>query len=553
MSTKALVKHYSLNKRLILFLSLVLSFLISLILAVNFFAFYQFNASIVASNQRTLDYSRSQIERRLTEIDDMMVSTSASSPNFTSLMRGINPLQAHLASHELINRLKDVSGAYTALDAVFIYSEGSQSYRDSFRLDLPYEEKDSIRSWLREVVRIDRFTYSDGWITRNIGGTPYVMHFYGGRGTYLVALSSFETLGDVGFFSDQAIHLGFDSPAGSNTPSNSNKDDALILSDQIPNSDITMHLYIPNSGYLYGLSPLHWTLLIASLTSILLIPLVLSWLKRNVLQPLSSIKHTIEAIRSGDMAVRSPDSHVEEFQAVNETFNEMMSEIRDLRIDRYERTIEAQQAQLQYLKLQIRPHFYLNYLKGLYAIAGQGEGQRTQSMILAISGHLRYIFRDQLDLVSLEEELNHIKNYILIQQNFSALKPKLTLDIEASLHHYSIPPLTLSTFVENSIQHQSEEIVEIEVSAKVIEDLEQSFLQLSVKDNGKGFSSEVLKDINQDGPTSVYTSAHVGIKNVRHRFKMIYGDDVVLAFYNTASGPVSEVYIPLDLVKGDAS
>lgn len=560
MGANSTAGRYSLNKRMLGFLITVLGFLISLILIINFYVIYQFNLRIIESNQRTLDYSLSQIERSMNEIDDMMVSLSASNANFAALMAGANNLQAHLASYDMIEQLRNVARAYTAADAFFIYSTASNSYRDTFKSTYSYMEKQEISHWLREVVRLNRFSYSDAWITRNIAGKPYIMRFYGGRGTYLIALSTFETLGDVGFFSDQDIQVGFMTTGGHQSgltlglrPSDLSAGNAyyhvdreglMVLYDHIGDTDANLFLTIPDSGYWHGLSPLHIILLIASLSSILLIPLVMVWLRRNVKIPLAGIKNTIQAIRSGQSDVQSPDYRIQEFQEVSITFNEMIRRIQDLKIEAYEQKIETQQAQLQYLKLQIRPHFYLNCLKGIYAVAGQNDSAKIQKMILAVSDHLRYIFRDQLDLVSLGDEITHIRNYITIQQLFSANKPILHIDVDPDMLEFEIPPLSLSTLVENSIQHQSEEQPVIHVRAAVIDDHGQSILLLGVQDNGKGFSDDVLKEINRDDDYKIYATNHVGTRNIRQRLRLIYGDQVMLAFYNTTGGPVSEIYIP---------
>ena len=61
------------------------------------------------------------------------------------------------------------------------------------------------------------------------------------------------------------------------------------------------------------------------------------------------------------------------------------------------------------MQLQIRPHFFLNCLKSLYALAEAGKYDRIQKMILEISKHIRYIFTDSMELVPLSRELDHIE------------------------------------------------------------------------------------------------------------------------------------------------
>ena len=103
----------------------------------------------------------------------------------------------------------------------------------------------------------------------------------------------------------------------------------------------------------------------------------------------------MEHIRAGDLGAKAEGkTNIREFNEVNETFNTMMTQIKDLKIESYEHEIETQKAELRYMQLQIRPHFFLNCLKSLYALAEAGKYDRIQKMILEISKHIRYIFTD---------------------------------------------------------------------------------------------------------------------------------------------------------------
>ena len=62
---------------------------------------------------------------------------------------------------------------------------------------------------------------------------------------------------------------------------------------------------------------------------------------------------------------------------------------------------------------------------------------------------------------------------------------------------------------------------------------------------GGGFSEKTLEELSKDDQT-MYATDHVGIRNIRQRFRLIYGKDVLFAFYNTPQGPVSEILIPLN-------
>ena len=553
-------KH-SLKREMITILTGSLVLLIGLLVFSNLYAVSDSNEKIAASNERALEYSVNQIENGLSNVDDMMKGLVANNTDFQTLISGASALRAHVASHELITLLREYLRIYNFCDAFFVYSEPSECYRDIFDDEYSYSKKLGVESWMKDAVHENILHYSDGWVTREIDGQKYLCRFYGGRGTYLIAMCSFDSLAGNAAFSDPYTDVTFSTKDGeeiSGRYSDINFQEALssdgyivkgspkrmILHKDVKSTDVSLLLLIGETEYFSGLSNMQVFLVCLSFLSILLIPLILYKLHVSVTHPLDDLEKTIAEIRSGNMEAQAPLSDIKEFQDVGMMFNEMMQQIRDLRIEAYEKELEKQHAQLQYLQLQIRPHFYLNCLKGLYAVAQQRDLEKVQKIILSISSHLRYMFRDQMELVPLSQEIEHIRNYIEIQRLSSAYPPECKIDVPAELDNFLIPPLSLSTFVENSFKHRGDGQTIIHVKAAKLDNGVDQYLDLTVQDNGEGFSEEVLHQLNTDDQ-KVYATDHVGVRNIRQRFRLIYGAKVMFAFYNTAQGPVSEIVIPL--------
>lgn len=558
---KTVTAHkYSIKKRMAILMTAALSLLIGLLVASNLYATSASNRMIAASNQRALGYSVSQIDANLEHVDDLMNALVASNSDYLTLFGGADPLSAHVASQNLLGSLRSYLGAYGYCDAFFVYSAPSNSYRDIFSGAYGYAEKVPVQAWMREAVQTDAVSYKDGWVVREIGGSYYLMRFYGGRGTYLIAMTSFASLSQAGLYSGPQAEITFCTEDGTPVYGEYSEIDfkaamesdgyvldgqprRMVLHAQVAESEVVLFLLVGQEGFFYGLSNLQVVFVLLSFFSILLIPLTLLWLRRAMTEPLRGIEKTIASIRAGNLDAETPECAVSEFTDVSQTLDDMTRQIKALKIEAYEQEIAAQKAQLQYLQLQIRPHFYLNCLKGLYAVAEQGNVAKIQQIILSISGHLRYMFRDQMEMVPLEQELRHIRNYIEIQRLVSAYPPECRIEVPAELKRFMIPPLSLSTFVENSCKHRGSGQAEITVRALILGEGKERFADLMVQDNGDGFSEEVLREINAEDD-KIYTESHVGLRNIRHRFRLIYGDKVVFAFYNTAGGPVSEIIVP---------
>jgi two-component system, LytTR family, sensor kinase len=115
------------------------------------------------------------------------------------------------------------------------------------------------------------------------------------------------------------------------------------------------------------------------------------------------------------------------------------------------------EAQLNFLKAQINPHFLFNTLHNIYA-AAMVRHPKTPDMVLRLSDLLRYVTYDgQHNKVHLQKEIDHIKGYMDLY-NWKAPEPlPVTLEIEGATDQIQIEPLLLLPLVENAYKHSNVE------------------------------------------------------------------------------------------------
>lgn len=119
------------------------------------------------------------------------------------------------------------------------------------------------------------------------------------------------------------------------------------------------------------------------------------------------------------------------------------------------RELEARhaEAQLNYLKAQINPHFLFNTLNNIYAAATL-QHPRTADMVLRLSDLLRYVTYDaQSFQVPLFKEIDQIRAYIELFQLKSENPLPIIFKVEGALENHQIEPLLLLPFVENALKH----------------------------------------------------------------------------------------------------
>ena len=321
-----------------------------------------------------------------------------------------------------------------------------------------------------------------------------------------------------------------------------------------PDNDYRVSLYIPKANILGAFPRLQYMAIALGLFALLFFCVHLYSVYKEMLAPVLSMITAMEAIQEGDFnsRLKVPNTK-DEFAKLTETFNFMISRINDLKIQIYEKKLNQAYARLSYLTLQIKPHFFLNCLNLLYSLGLSGRSELVADFSSALMKHFRYLFKSSDSMVTLEEELVHIKNFLHIQQiRFqNELITEYVIDDDATGQR--IPVLSLHTFVENIFKHAYNDNQKkiLRITAYTDTQNGKDFLFLYVEDNGKGFSDDVLRQFNTPiGPEDAENGAdlpadslnagkdrpHIGISNVRQRLYYLYGSGTWLCCENPKGG-----------------
>ena len=317
----------------------------------------------------------------------------------------------------------------------------------------------------------------------------------------------------------------------------------LRLCQESKRTRLVITAYISENVIFEGLQKTSIVLTSLILVIVMLIIFAMLILKRILFNPLFELYENMKKIKEGDLSVRMrPDIWQHEFDIVYHAFNDMMDEVSRLRIDVYEQQIKYQKMWLQYLQVQIQPHFFLNTLNLIYSMSRLEQNDMIQRLSLYLVKYFRYLFREPLSYVTIDTELKHVKNYLEIQKMRFPGKFEYHIQISDTEKNAIIPPLVLQTFVENCIKHAgyTNKLGRISVIAQS----HGTNVEITISDNGKGFSVEMLKLLNDENKTisrdKIY---HIGIDNARLRLKLFFDNNYYNLFYNS-QGAVVKLVIP---------
>ncbi len=315
-------------------------------------------------------------------------------------------------------------------------------------------------------------------------------------------------------------------------------------SQQLPGEIVYM---VRDAAILGNMKPIALFLRAVAIVMLLLIPLSLTAMRYVLFVPLDRLKTTIQQIKDGGMDTEVDVEHVSrEMGEVYALFNEMMAQIRHFKIRYYEEEIRKKDYQLQYFSLQVKPHFYMNSLKCLYALAQNQEYKKVQTMILNLSDYFKQITYDNCAMVPLASELEHVSLYMDIRQMGVENEIQCNLSMDNRARKIPVPVLCVQTFVENSIKYGRVNGQELKIDIKIsmIEQGEKSYLDLMVTDNGPGYRQEIIRAINKASVDNI--EGHIGLTNLWNRLRLIYEDTAFMAISNLPKGGAySEILLPI--------
>jgi two-component system sensor histidine kinase YesM len=324
----------------------------------------------------------------------------------------------------------------------------------------------------------------------------------------------------------------------------------LVLGNTSKQGEFSLAALIPEKAILENLPFVQALIYLILAFSLVSLALSIIYLRRIVIYPLNKLIKTMKAIREGNIDTRVPPIRTtDEFHMVNDTFNNMMDQIKQLKINIYEDQVLQQKEELRRLQLEINPHFFLNSLNVVYSLAENRDYVLIKEMTLCLVKYFRFIFYSNRNQITLKEELEHVQNYIRIQELRYPESFQYVIDAPEILYDCLVPPLILQTFVENTNKYaftlDEFIILTIQVSQEMLDD--KPMLKIIIKNTGNHIDENILNQINAGEKIMDKSgNVHTGIWNLQNRLRLLYAGSSSIKVENVQPKGVStEVIIPV--------
>lgn len=244
---------------------------------------------------------------------------------------------------------------------------------------------------------------------------------------------------------------------------------------------------------------------------------------------------TITQIQEGDLDARINRSGSDEMGQLGLQIDKMLDTIDRLMHENLSRELLMKNSEIKALQNQINAHFIYNVLESIKMMAEIDEKYMISDAVTSLGKLLRYGMKFTSKNVTVEQEIEYIRNYLeLINLRFD-YRINLALNIPKNLYHQEIPKISLQPIVENAIYHGIEELAEdASIYIKAYEESQDFYIEIT--DSGKGMSIEEIQDLQKkiDGEIEAGGGSGngIGLKNVQDRIRISFGEQYGISLYS---------------------
>lgn len=296
---------------------------------------------------------------------------------------------------------------------------------------------------------------------------------------------------------------------------------------------LTGRRYLPEQNvYLYSFiyQPENVSYILIGILIILSLGLVWMILFFHLLQKMAektsqSVRTLVEEIR----LIRKEDTeHVieietgDEIEEIARQINKMVVSVNELNQKNMDLLEINNRMEIQNLQAQINPHFIYNTLDNIRFLIAQ-DGKKADELIGRFTRILRYSINNTKQSTSLQEDMEYIEDYLVIQKTRFGERFLYEVDIRPECSRVLVPKLLLQPLIENSLKYGFRKKPAIHVLIRGW--IEEEYLVLKVEDDGPGQPKSTLETLRGILHSGEINTVHNGLQNINRRVILEYGND----------------------------
>ena len=266
---------------------------------------------------------------------------------------------------------------------------------------------------------------------------------------------------------------------------------------------------------------------IAFVAVLLLIVFISHYIPLSISRPITELVEVTQQVSQGNLQVRSHVNTGVEAKQLSESLNTMIDKINELLEQVKKEQIRIRKAEFELLQAQINPHFLYNTLDTIIWLAERDEQKQVVHMVESLSDFFRTSLNQGKDIISIKEEIQHVRSYLEIQQMRYQDILEYEINVPEEFHHGIKNKRGRGKITVRGYR-------------------EGSFFILEVQDNGIGMQPERLEQVRNALVHKQFVESKVyGLYNVNERIRLNCGEEYGLRISSTyQEGTTVKIFLP---------
>ena len=255
-------------------------------------------------------------------------------------------------------------------------------------------------------------------------------------------------------------------------------------------------------------------------------------LSRSIYTPIKKLHDVTATITKNDLQALVTSDNVDEITELGMSFNIMIGKIKELLDSKIKEQENLKKAELRALQAQINPHFLYNTLDTIIWMAESKKTHQVVEIVSALSSFFRISLSRGMDWITIGEELERTRNYLIIQKMRYQDILDYRIEMDEEVGEYTVLKLILQPLVENALYHGIKNKRQGGVIVVRAKRKSEHEILLEVEDDGIGFTPEKLAHLQaelEDDSGDIQMESGYGIGNVNKRIRLYYGKEYGLS------------------------
>lgn len=551
----ALYKNMKIKNKLSLLITFIVVMAFTFAVIVQQYAFSIYDEQLYLKSSQVLHLSSSAIEAELERIEQVSF-TIMTDTQIQGLLRSISGSESDydrlIHSQRLVDLLLNYAGSEPMLHSVQLIDKQGHTHDAGNVIPIDTAKKQHIVQLAGDAQGAQAWIYPDDQDAalvlareiRSYSGTLFDLNYLG---TLIIRINidkivkkSASEDGDLIMISGSDVIFPAVPPLNPDEILHSiTSDNGYFTQELEGQAFFVAHSRSGNTGWTYiSLTPFNKTfsqvIFIKELVIIVFIVIfavaILLGIRfsRGLTRPIEYLIARMKLAEKGNFAqagVLPPDAApvgMDELGLLHRTFRLMIERINGLITENYANRLLIKETEFKALQAQINPHFLYNTLESINWIAKMNKQTQISDMVQALAFLLRHSVSLKQPMITLGEELEIVKHYIIIQKFRFEERLEFSMNVDTRYDRRTIPKLTIQPLLENAIHYALEPAMtpcHISIHADEVE----GAFRIIVEDTGPGIPANMLEQLRTGEAAA--TGNGIGLLNIDERIKLAYGED----------------------------